>query len=60
MKRSLRARCDDACNAVLIENNGVAPEWVCKPFSSDSTVFSENRIPSVIAALTLTLGVNGP
>ena len=36
----------------------VAPEWVCNPFSSNSTGFNENRIASVIAALTLTLGVN--
>ena len=57
---TLRQLCDDACDSVLIENNGVAPEWVCNPFSSDSTVFNENRIASVIAELTLTLGVNGP
>ena len=55
-----RERCDDACDCVLIENNRVASEWVCNPFSSDSTVFNENRIASVIAALTLVLGVNGP
>ena len=53
-------RCDDACDSVLIEINRVAPEWVCNPFSSDSTVFNEYRIASVIAALTRTLGVNGP
>ena len=52
--------CDDTCDSVLIENSRVAPEWVCNPFSSDSTVFNENGIASVIAALTLTLGVNGP
>ena len=38
----------------------VTPEWVCNPFSSNSTVFNENRITSITAALTLTLGVNGP
>ena len=32
----------------------------CNPSSSDSIVFNENRIASVIAALTLTLGINGP
>ena len=31
-----------------------------QPFSSNSTVFNENRITIVITALTLTLGVNGP
>ena len=60
----LRDHCDDACNSVLIENNIVTPDWVYNPFSSDSTVFNENRIASVItamsAALMLTLGVNGP
>ena len=55
-----RQHCDDDCDSVLIENNGVTPEWVCNPFSSDSTVFNENRIAIVIAVLTLTLGVKGP
>ena len=48
-----RQRCDDTCDSVLIENNGVTPDWGYNPFSSDSTVFNENRIVSVIAALTL-------
>ena len=34
---TLRQLCNDACNSVLIENNGVAPEWGCNLFSSDST-----------------------
>ena len=55
-----RQHCDDACDSALIENNRVAPEWVCNPFSSNSTVFNEDRITSVIAALTLMLDVNGP
>ena len=55
-----RQRFDDACDSVLIENNGVTPESVCNPFQSDSTVFNENRIASVIEALMLMLGVNGP
>ena len=55
-----RQCCDDACDSVLTENNGVAPEWSCNPFSSNSTVFNDNSMTSVIAALTLTLGVNGP
>ena len=37
----------------------VTPEWVCNPFSINSTVFNENRIASVITVLRLTLGVNG-
>ena len=59
--------CHDANNIVLIENNGVTPEWGCNPFLSYSIVFNENGIASVIAellqfvtALTLILGVNGP
>ena len=46
---TLRQLCDDASDSVLIENNGVAPEWGCYPFLSDSTDFNENRITSVIA-----------
>ena len=52
--RRRRQRCYDACDSVLIENNGVDREWVWNPFLSDSTVFNENRIASIIAALTLT------
>ena len=52
--------CDDACDSVLIENNGAAPEWGLQPFPRDSTAFSENRIASVITTLMLTLGVNEP
>ena len=44
----LRQLCDDACDSVRIENNGVAPEWGSNPFSRDSTVFNKNRIASVI------------
>ena len=40
---------DDASDTVLIENNGVAPEWGCNPFSSNSIVFNENSITSLIA-----------
>ena len=47
---------------VLVDNNAVAPDWG-NPFLSDSIVFNENTITSVItalsAALTLMLGVNG-
>ena len=45
--------CDDAFDSVLMESlqNG---------FASNSTIFNENRITSIIAALTLMLGVNGP
>ena len=55
-----RQCCDDTCNSVLTENNRVTPDWVCNSFSSDSTVFNENSFTSVIATLTLTIGVNGP
>ena len=48
----LRQLSDDTCDSVLIENNGVAPEWGCNLFSSDSTDFNETRIASVIAELS--------
>ena len=48
---TLRQLCNEACDSVLIENNRVAPEWGCNPFSSDSTDFNENRITSVITEL---------
>ena len=46
------------CNIVVHLCND-APEWVRKPFSSVSIDFNESRIASVIAELSLTLGVNG-
>ena len=49
---------DPQMNTALIENNVVAPKWVANPFLSDSIVFNVNH--SVIAALMLTLSVNGP
>ena len=48
----LRQLYDDACDSVLIENKRVAPEWGCNLFSSDSIVFNENTIISVIAELS--------
>ena len=48
---TLQQLSDDTCNSVLIENNGVTPEWGCNLFSSDSTDVNENRIASVIAEL---------
>ena len=47
-----RQCCDDANDTVLIENNGVAPEWSCNPFSSDSITFNESSITSIIAELS--------
>ena len=44
--------CDNASSAVLIENNGVALKWVATPMYSDSIVFSDSSIVSIIAALT--------
>ena len=44
----LQQLCDDTSHTVLIENNGVAPEWGCYQFLSDSIVFNENSITSVI------------
>ena len=57
---TLRQLCDDASDTVLMQNNGVARKWVVALFRSDSIVFNENSITSVIAALMLTLGVNEP
>ena len=48
----LRQLSDDACDSVVIENNGVTPEWGCNLFSSDSADFNETRIASVIAELS--------
>ena len=56
---------NDDSNPALIGNNRVTPEWVATPIASDSIDFNERSVASVIArstdaALTLTLGVNGP
>ena len=48
----LQQLCDDASNTVLTENNGVAWRWVATPFWSDSIVFNENSIASIIAELS--------
>ena len=40
----LRQLSDDASDTVLIENDGVAPDWGCNPFLSDSILFNENSI----------------
>ena len=39
---TLRQLSDDASDSVLIESNGVAPEWGCNPFSSNSIVTVRN------------------
>ena len=44
--------CDDASDTVLIENNGVARKWVAIPFWSNSVVFNDSSITSVIAELS--------
>ena len=46
---TLRQLSDDASDAILIENNGVAPEWGYNAFLSDSIVFNENIITIFIA-----------
>ena len=56
----LRQLSNDASNIVLIENNGATRKWVVTPIWSNYIVFNENSIASVIAALMLTLGINGP
>ena len=46
---TLRQLCDDASDTVLVEHNGVTLDWGCNPFSSNSIVFNENSIASVVA-----------
>ena len=48
----LRQICNDAIDSIPIENNGVAREWGCNTFSSDSIVFIECSITSVTAKLS--------
>ena len=48
---TLRQLCDDASDTVLVEHNGVTLEWGCNPFLSDSIVFNDNSIASVIPEL---------
>ena len=57
---TLRQLCDGISDTVLIENNGVTPEWGCNPFWMDCIVFNQSSIASVIAVLMLTLSVNEP
>ena len=47
----LQQLCDDDSDSVLIENNGITPDSGCNPFSSDTVVFNEKRIASVITEL---------
>ena len=49
-----RQRCDYDSDIALIENNGVTP------ILSDSIVFNQSILTSIIAALTLTSSVSGP
>ena len=49
---TLRKFYDDTSDNVLIENNEVARKWVAAPIWSDSIVFSQNRITSLIAELS--------
>ena len=44
--------CYDTNDTVLIDNNGVTRKWDATPFWSDSLVFNENTIVSIIAELT--------
>ena len=43
---------DNDSDTVLIENNGVAPDWGYNPFLSNSIVFNEDGIASIIAELS--------
>ena len=52
--------CNDAIDIVVIESNGVTPDWSCNLFWSDFIVFNQNSIASAITSPTLTLSVNRP
>ena len=52
-----RKCCNNTSNSALIENNAITPKWVATQFLSDSIVFNQNSIASVIAMLSLTLDV---
>ena len=49
---TLQQLCDDASYTVVIENNGVARKWVATSFLSNSIVFNENSVTSIIAELS--------
>ena len=49
---TLQQCCGDASDNVLIENNGITVKWVATLFLSDFTVFNENSIASITAALS--------
>ena len=53
--QKLQQLCNDASDTVLIESNGVTPDWSCNPFLV--TPLSSMR---TVQLLTLTLGINGP
>ena len=65
-KRQHQRKVNAAMNVEILmslkpmETNTVAPEWGCNPFWSNSIVFNEICIASIIVGLTLKLGVNGP
>ena len=56
---TLRQCCDKFSDTTAIKNNGVTSKWVITLFWSNSIVFNESSITSTIAALMLTLHVNG-
>ena len=59
----LRQLCKDASDSVLIENNGVATEWDCNPFLSDSIVtawkqsLGQGNIFRILSRILSTKGV---
>ena len=55
--------CENSTFSILwmwVITNRVTSEWGCNPFWTDSFLFNEIYVASVIAALTLKLSVNGP
>ena len=49
---TLRQYCNDPSGTAFIENNVVTPKWVATLFWSNSIVFNESSIASVIAVLS--------
>ena len=48
---TLQKLCYDTSNTVVIESNEVAWNWVATQFWSDSIIFNEDSITSIIAEL---------
>ena len=43
--------CGDTSHTSLIEYNGVTPKWVVTPFRSDSIIFNQRTVASIIRSI---------